>query len=165
MRGQWLKRCGSFIIALVLLCGFSLEVYAETESVEIIIPVYHELTETETESSDSAYALQRGAYLSVGTVTLSKNGSGNVGIYGGTTCTQTCDKVYLEIYLEQSRDGKNFYSYKSWTYTASNASRLNKSFNEPVAPGYYYRLRGYHAAKEGGVKESTSTMTNGKWIS
>jgi hypothetical protein len=96
---------------------------------------------------------------------LSNHGNGSIGIYGGTTCTQTCDKVYLNIYLEQSKNGTDFYSYRSWEYTASNAAKLNKSFDYSVQKGYWYRLRGYHAAKEGSVKESTSTVTGGKYIS
>ncbi len=164
MKGRWRKLGGLLIAAVITLCAFSPSVYAEAEVTEFEVPVHHSFVETEAEVSDMAWVLQRGAYLSSGTVKLVNNGDGTVSIYGGTTGTQICDKIYLNIYLERSSDGKNFYSYKSWEYTASNAAKLNKSFDYSVPTGYWYRLRGYHAAEEGNVKESTSTMTNGKYI-
>lgn len=166
MRRRWLKLGGLLIIAIIVMCGFSPEIYAESEKevMEIEVPVYHDLTETETEVSDYAQVLQKGAYLSGGSVKLVDKGSGKISIYGSTNGYQRCDTVYLNIYLERSTNGRNFYSYLSWEYSASNVSSLSKSFTKSVPKGYYYRLRGYHAAKEGGVKESTSTMTNGLYI-
>ena len=45
MRGRWLKLGGLLLSAIILLCGFSPEVYAETEKevMETIVPVYHYL--------------------------------------------------------------------------------------------------------------------------
>ena len=51
-------------------------------------------------------------------------------------------------------------TYKSWKFTASNASNLVKDIKVIVPSGYYYRVGGYHAAKDGS-KESTRTLTNG----
>ncbi|HJD12715.1 MAG TPA: hypothetical protein IAA03_02785 [Candidatus Ruminococcus avistercoris] len=166
MRRRWLKLGGLLIIAIIVMCGFSPEIYAESEKevMEIEVPVYHDLTETETEVSDYAQVLQKGAYLSGGSVKLVDKGSGKISIYGSTNGYQRCDTVYLNIYLERSTNGRNFYSYLSWEYSASNVSSLSKSFTKSVPKGYYYRLRGYHAAKEGGVKESTSTTTSGLYI-
>ena len=166
MRRRWLKLGGLLIIAIIVMCGFSPEIYAESEKevMEIEVPVYHDLTETETEVSDYVQVLQKGAYLSGGSVKLVDKGSGKISIYGSTNGYQRCDTVYLNIYLERSTNGRNFYSYLSWEYSASNVSSLSKSFTKSVPKGYYYRLRGYHAMKEGGVKESTSTITGGMYI-
>lgn len=167
MRRRWLKLGGLLLATMITLCGISTSVYAEGEKevIELEVPVYHYYTATETEVSDSAYVLQKGAYLADGTVKLVDKGNGKISIYGSTTGYQSCDKAYLDIYLERSTNGKNFNSYLSWEYTASNVGSLSKSFTKSVPKGYYYRLRGYHAMKEGGVKESTSTVTSGKWIS
>lgn len=169
MQKRWRKLGGSLIIAMIMtliMCGFSLEIYAESgaEVMEIEVPAYHYLTETETEVSDFAQVLQRGAHLSGGTVKLVDKGSGKISIYGSTNGYQRCDTVYLNIYLERSTNGRDFNSYLSWEYSASNVSSLSKSFTKSVPKGYYYRLRGYHAMKEGGVKESTSTITGGMYI-
>ncbi|MGI6010161.1 MAG: DUF6147 family protein [Ruminococcus sp.] len=164
MKRCW-RRLGGLLAAAIVLCGLSTEVHAETEVTELEVPVYHYFTDTETEVSDSFLVLQRGAYLSSGGLKLVVKGDGTIGIYGDTTAYSKCDKLYLDIYLERSSNGQSFYSYAGpWEYTASNAYSLSKSFTKSVPHGYYYRLRGYHAAKEGGVKESTSTMTNGKYV-
>ena len=164
MGRRWLKFGGLLAVMIITLCSFANAVYAEEKTNEIEIPVYHYTTETETEVTATATALQKGAYLSGGGLKLTDKGGGKVGIYGDTLGNRHCDKIYLNIYLERSSNGKDFYSYLSWEYTASNTSSLTKSFTKSVPKGYYYRLRGYHAAKEGGVKESTSTMTNGLYI-
>ena len=36
---------------------------------------------------------------------------------------------------------------------------LGKTIDVIVPSGTYYRVRGYHAASNGGLKESTSTLT------
>ena len=150
--------------AVISLCAFSPSVYAEAEVTEIEVPVYHSFVETETEVSDLAQVIQKGAYLASGTVRLVDKGNGKVAIYGDTTAYSKCDKLYLDIYLEQSTNGTSFYSYDSWSYTASNTASLAKEFTKSVPKGYYYRLQGYHAAKKGSVMESTSTRTGGMYI-
>lgn len=166
MRGRWIKLGSLLLVTLMLLCGFSSNIYAGAvkEVEEIQVPVYHYFTETVTEVSDSAQVLQKGAYLSGGTIKLVNKGNGKISIYGSTNGYQKCDKAYLDIYLERSTNGKVFNSYLSWEYTASNVGSLSQSFTKTVPTGYYYRLRGYHAMQEGGVRESTSTVTSGKWI-
>lgn len=163
MKGRW-RKLGGLMAAVITLCAFSPSVYAEAEVTEIEVPVYHSFVETETEVSDCAQVIQKGAYLATGTVRLVNKGNGQIAIYGDTTAYSKCDKLYLDIYLEQSTNGTNYYSYDSWSYTASNTASLAKEFTKSVPTGYYYRLRGYHAAKEGNVMESTSTTTNGKYI-
>jgi hypothetical protein len=61
--------------------------------------------------------------------------------------------------LERKVNGK-YSTYKSWKFTASNASNLVKDIKVIVPSGYYYRVGGYHAAKDGS-KEATRTLTNG----
>ena len=39
-------------------------------------------------------------------------------------------------------------------------THINKGFTVIVPSGYYYRVRGYHAAKDGS-KESVTTLTKG----
>ena len=51
-------------------------------------------------------------------------------------------------------------AYKTWSFTASNVSNLTKDINVIVPSGYYYRVRGYHAAKDGS-KEVIRTVTKG----
>lgn len=165
MKKKWLKLVGMMLAISMMITGFSWEVRADSsEETEIEVPCRHTTTTTQNEVTATSEVIQRGAYLQGGTTKLTDKGNRVVAIYGSTTGLQVCDYMYLNIYLERSANGTSWYSYDSWYYSATQVSSLSKSFTLTVPGGYYYRLRGYHAAKEGSVKESTSTMTDGLYI-
>lgn len=110
-------------------------------------------------AEDTKYSLLRGNHLNSGTVKIQRISSNEIGIHGVTQCHHVCDEVYLYLYLEQKKDG-SYGTYKYWRFTANNVSSLSRGLNVAVPSGTYYRVRGYHAAKDGS-KESTSTLTSG----
>lgn len=125
--------------------------------------ILDEITEAETTedfSEDTSQILTRGNHLGLGTMKISRLASNKINIYGLTQCHHTCDRAYLYIYLEQKVDG-SYGTYKSWKFEDTEVSNLDKSINVIVPSGHYYRVRGYHAAKEGTTKESTTTLTDG----
>lgn len=110
-------------------------------------------------SEDTTYSMLRGNNLNFGTTAINKLASNKVAISGITQCHHVCGTVYLTLKLE--RKVKGVYSvYKTWEFTALNATNLAKNITVIVPSGYYYRVRGYHAAKDGS-KESVSTLTKG----
>lgn len=111
-------------------------------------------------AEDTSYSLLRGNHLNFGTVKVQRISSNEIGIYGLTQCHHTCDKVYLSLYLEHKVNG-SYGTYKYWEFTADDATSLSRGLNVAVPSGTYYRVRGYHAAKDGTIKESTSTLTSG----
>lgn len=124
--------------------------------------ILDEVGETETIedfAEDTSYNLLRSNNLSHGTVKISKLSSNEINIYGLTQCHHECDHVYLELYLEQ-KVGGYYGTYKSWEFENTNNTSLSRSLNVIVPSGHYYRVRGYHAAKDGS-KESTETLTDG----
>ena len=87
--------------------------------------------ETDTDkdyAEDTTYSVLRGNNLSFGTTTIKKMASNKVGVSGITQCHHVCDKVYLEVYLERKVNG-TYSTYKSWSFTASNASNLVKDIS------------------------------------
>lgn len=110
-------------------------------------------------SEDTAYSMLRGNNLNFGTTIVKRLASNKVLVSGITQCHHNCDKVYLNLYLERKVNG-TYSTYKSWTFTASNVSNLTKDITVIVPSGYYYRVSGYHAAKDGS-KESLKTLTKG----
>lgn len=114
---------------------------------------------TEDHAEDISYNILRGNHLNSGTVKVQRMSSNEIAIYGLTQCHHVCDEVYLYLYLERKVNG-SYGTYKSWKFTANNATSLSRGLNVAVPSGTYYRVRGYHAAKDG-VKESTSTLTQG----
>lgn len=122
-----------------------------------------EVTPLETEADfaeDTSYSLLRGNNLSFGTTQIKKLASNKINVYGLTQGHRLCDTMYLSLYLERKVNGV-YSTYKSWDFTKNNVTALDQSINVIVPSGYYYRVRGYHAAKAGGVKESTTTLTSG----
>lgn len=115
---------------------------------------------TEDFAEDISYSVLRGRNLSFGSVKIQKISSNEIAIYGLTQCHVKCSKVYLSLYLERKVNG-SYGTYKYWDFTGSNLSNLQKGLNVAVPSGTYYRVRGYHAASNGGLKESTSTLTSG----
>lgn len=124
------------------------------------ISILNEVAETSEDSAeDTEYSLLRGNHLNLGNVKIQKISSNEIAIYGLTQCHHTCDTVYLSLYLERKVNG-SYGTYKYWEFTANNATSLSRTIDVAVPSGTYYRVRGYHAAKDGS-KESTSTLTQG----
>lgn len=122
-----------------------------------------EVTPLETDADfaeDTSYSLTRRNNLNFGNAKITKLASNKLNVYGLTQGLRLCDTMYLSLYLERKVNG-TYSTYKSWDFTKNNDTSLSQSINVIVPSGYYYRVRGYHAAKEGGVKESTTTLTSG----
>ena len=153
----WKKILG-VSLAVGLSVGMSLApVYADT------ISILDEITEEETAedwSEDTSSILARSSNLNFGNMKIQKVASNEIVIYGLTQCHKKCSKVYLSIYLERKVNG-SYGTYKYWNFTANNVTSLSKEIDVAVPSGTYYRVRGYHAASNAGVKESTSTLTSG----
>ena len=97
--------------------------------------------------------------LNYGTTQIGKVSGHEINVYGLTQCHHKCARVYLNLSLERKVNG-TYETYKTWKFTSNNATNLTKSINVIVPRGYYYRVRGYHAAKDGS-KESVTTLTKG----
>lgn len=122
-----------------------------------------EITDEETTeewAEDTSYNMMRSNNLNYGNMKIQKVSSTKLAIGGVTQCHKKCSKVYLYIYLERKVNG-SYGTYKYWKFNASNVSNLTKELTVIVPSGSYYRVRGYHAASNGGLKESTTTLTSG----
>ena len=140
-------------------------VLAETTSIldEITEEEFTDEETTEDFSEDTSYSVLRGTNLNLGNVKIQKVNSGELAIFGLTQCHKKCAKVYLSLYLERKVNG-SYSTYKYWNFTANNATSLSRTIDVIVPSGTYYRVRGYHAASNDGLKESTSTLTSGIMI-
>lgn len=154
---MWKKILGIGLAVSLSVGMYVTPTYADTTS------ILDELTEEETTedyAEDTAYYPARSSYLNFGNVKIQKLSDHELTIYGLTQCHQQCSKVYLSLFLERKVDG-SYSTYKYWEYTANNVTSIDKGINILVPSGTYYRVRGYHAASNSGVKESTSTLTSG----
>jgi len=155
-----MKKFLCMMLSMVLLFGcFSLSVSAE----ETTYPkVTHVFTAEEDFASDDWSVNQRGAYLLNGRSTIGRADSTHIHISGNTNATQTCDKVRLTLYVEQSESYSTGYStYRTYSYSADEVYKLTKEIsNIEVDRGYYYRVKGVHSVTEGSVTETTNSVTD-----
>lgn len=152
MKKKSMKKVMAISIAALSLCVSS-PVFASSGSILERLPSA-EIAE------DTNSPLTRGNHLSFGRSKISKLSSHEVNLYGLSQCHHVCDKVYLTMALEWKVNGE-YGTYKIWDLTKENATSFSRSYNVIVPSGHYYRLRGYHAAYDNGVKESTTTLTDG----
>ena len=122
----------------------------------------HVYTTTDDFASDEWSVDQRGAYLGTGTSTIARADSTHINISGLTTCTRTCDKVILTLYVERSTSYATGYgTYKTYHYTAEDVYSLAKEIsNIKVDKGYYYRVAGVHSVTHNGVTETNNSVTD-----
>lgn len=167
MAKKWKQILAAGMTAGLLMACSSQSVFAQSDSlIDAILDEEEgadEITSEETTedfAEDTSYSLLRGTNLNLGSIKIKKLASNEIGIYGLTQCHKKCSKVYLSIYLERKVNG-SYGTYKYWNFTANNVTSLSKTLDVAVPSGTYYRVRGYHAASNGGLKESTSTLTSG----
>ena len=161
---------GKKLLGLLMVVGLSVgmsvtPVLAETTSILDAV-ADQELTDEETTADfaeDTSYSLLRGTNLNFGNVKIQRVNSGELAIYGVTQCHKKCSKLYLSLFLERKVNG-NYGTYKYWEFTGNNATSLSRTIDVIVPSGTYYRVRGYHAASNDGLKESISTLTSGIMI-
>ena len=142
------------IVGIVISLFMALTVTAQASS------ILDEVTDTTEEfAEDTQYSILRGNHLNYGNIKIQKISSNEIAIHGITQCHHICDEVYLYLYLERKYP-EGYGTYKYWKFTDNNVTSLSRGLNVAVPSGTYYRVRGYHAAKDGS-KESTSTLTQG----
>ena len=155
-----MKKFLSLLLAVMIFAGcFHVNAYAQ----ETVYPkVIHSYTTTEDFASDEWSTAQRGAYLLSGRSTIAKPDSTHINISGNTNATQTCDKIILVLYVEQSESyATGYYTYKTYAYSAENVYQLSKAISDiKVDRGYYYRVKGVHSVTENGITETTDSVTD-----
>lgn len=167
-RDSYLKRRvliknGAGIIAAVSTvfgcCLYPIQASSLEEQMDVV-------TEEETNqdyAEDTNTPRTRSNHLNYGNVGINEKNNNECYVEGRTQAYHICDKLFLDITLEQKSNG-SYNTYKSWSYTGLNVSNLTKGINVLVPKNHYYRVRGYHAAQDSGTKESTTTLTKGVWV-
>lgn len=107
----------------------------------------------------------RGVYLSTGSARLTNNGGGVVNVWGSTTCYKTSDEVKVTLHLQRLVNGKWSTVTTLDTKVAYNTNYVSNSRNVTVTGGYYYRISGTHIAIKGKTVETTTSVTDGMWVS
>lgn len=158
-----MKKIGKVVLmALFGICLFTMQVKAD--GLDELGKVVDGSVLTDDEASEiTEMNYGRGNILESGTVKITNNGNGTVNIHGSAMCYVTCDKVIVDLTLQQYKNG-GWYNYGTYPATVYNAHSLTRSYNIPITKGYYYRVKGACVAQKGNTTESQDPITNGLWI-
>lgn len=92
--------------------------------------------------------------LGLGECLVTQNGTAaSVVVDGITTALFSVDELSVTPYL-QRWTGSSWVNVTSRTYTDSNTSQVEGMYSYSVSRGYYYRVKCYHSASDGGIDES-----------
>lgn len=115
------------------------------------------IREPESESTIAPFSTK---YLLNGYAQITNAGNGKVTVSAKTKANVVCDLVELDIYLQYYNNGS--WSYvNNWNYSVKNKAYLTAERTLSVTKGRYYRIKCYHAVTKNGVKERSSTATDG----
>lgn len=151
------------VFCVICVCCMSIIAKAADEQIGTVVDGSM-LTDKEVVSVDTRSGA-RGTYLSYGSATLSNQGNHVLNVWGSTTCYKTSDQVKVTLHLQRLVKGTWTTVTTLDTKTAYNTNYVSNSKNVTVTGGYYYRIAGSHVAVKGKVTESTSSATDGMWVS
>lgn len=157
------KKIAFFLVACLLFASITVQAADENLGLVVEGSVLTDLTEVSgsTETND----LARGTYLGTGSAKLTNNGNHVLNVWGHTTCNRTSDEVKVTLHLQRYKNGSWSNVTTLDTKVAYNDHYVSNSKNVTVTGGYYYRISGSHTAIKGSVVETTTSVTDGMWVS
>lgn len=101
-----------------------------------------------------------GYYLAEGGCGISRLQDNIARVDGFTNCYRQAEYVYVGLYMDRLEDG---YWHTVWykDFSAENCYSVSYAVNVLVKPGYYYRVRAAHLARNGDVREANTSATDG----
>lgn len=157
------KKITFFLVVCLLFA--SITVHAADENLGQVVDG-SALTElTEVSGNIWENDMLRGQYLGTGSATLTNCGNHVLNVWGYTTCNRTSDEVKVTLHLQRYINGSWSNVTTLDTKVAYNDHYVSNSRDVTVTGGYYYRIKGTHTAIKGDVVESTSSATDGMWVS
>ena len=101
--------------------------------------------------------MPQGDYLAHGGCGLTKIAKNIVQIDGYTNCVQTCDEVYLGLFLDRQEANGGWQTIYIKELSGEDCVTLTYHQNVLVQPGYWYRARAGHIERKNGVMESNTS--------
>ena len=103
-----------------------------------------------------------GEYLASGGCSIMRTENENIAIIDGYTSSyETCDELYLGLYMDRLEDDGTWQTVYSKEVTADDVHYLSYSRKVFLKTGYYYRMRAGHIARFGTTLESNISATDG----
>ena len=98
-----------------------------------------------------------GDYLAHGGCSITKIANNIVQVDGYTNCYESCDEVYLGLFLDRQEENGSWQTIYIKELSEENCFGLTYHQNVLIKPGYWYRARAGHIARKNGVLESNTS--------
>lgn len=165
---KWRKRILGVIFGVLLSLQMTAVVFADDTSLlvdgswltEDSEAATEELFDFHTEAVGENTIMPLSTYLYGGGSKITNVGNGQVNVSANTKAGAVCDKVEVAIYLQYYSNGAWVY-VNNWNYSVSNASYIARSRTVSVTKGRYYRIKCHHAVEKNGLRESSTSVTDG----
>lgn len=141
-----MKKIIAMILALIMIVSFGMAGTMQVQAVDEPICVEGSyLLDNENESIVDMKVSTWGYYLKSGSSTLSKIGTGKIGVGGDTTAQRVVDEISVTVVVQRLVNG-SWVNYHTWTAEKTNAAYVSTSKTLTVPTGYYYRVCCTHCA-------------------
>lgn len=155
-----MRKAIAIILTLAMVVGFGMTGKMEVQAAEKLVCVDGSyLLDDENESVGEIEQLTRGYYLKSGSSTLSKLGTGKIGVGGDTTAQRIVGEISVTVKVQRLVDGY-WENYHTWSAEKTNAAYVSTSKTLTVPTGYYYRVSCSHYA----ASDTGYSYTDGLYI-
>lgn len=158
----------TLLLGVLLLCSvFGLTASAEEGTARFLPGMTidgSKLTLGENAFSPNYGIAPHGEYLASGGCAIIRTENIIATVEGYTSAYETCDELYVGLYMDRLEDDGTWQTVYSKEVTADNVHYLSYSRKVFVKPGYYYRMRAGHIARFGTILESNVSSTDGVYF-
>lgn len=152
-----MKKTIAMVLMLVVLASFGMSGAMQVQAADELICVDGSyLLDDADESVGDMEISTWGYYLKSGSATLSKLGTGKIGVGGDTTAQRVVDEISVTVSVQRLVNG-NWQYYYTWSAEKTNAAYVSTSKTLTVPTGYYYRvICSHYAASDTGYSNTNA---------
>lgn len=152
-----MKKAIAMILTLVVLASFGMTGAMQVQAADELVCVDGSyLLDDADESVGDMEISTWGYYLKSGSSTLSKLGTGKIGVGGDTTAQRVVDEISVFVKVQRLENGV-WRNYHSWEAEKTNAAYVSTSKTLTVPTGYYYRVCcSHYAASDTGYSNTNA---------
>ena len=141
-----MKKVIAMVLTFVILASFGMtgEMQVQASNERVCIDGSYLLDDADESTGDMEISTW-GYYLKSGMSSITKVGTGKIGVGGSTTGQRVVDEISVTVKVQRLVNG-NWQQYYTWSAEKTNAAYVSTSKTLTVPTGYYYRVVCSHYA-------------------
>ena len=150
-----MKKVIAMVLTLVMVLSFGMAGEVQVQAADEMVCIDGSyLLDDANESVGDLEISTWGYYLKNGSCTLSKIGTGKIGVGGDTTAQRVVGEISGYVKVQRLENGV-WRNYHSWSAEKTNAAYVSTSKTLTVPTGYYYRVCcSHYAASDAGTSNT-----------